>query len=156
MRSSSAERAGDADARIVGAGLVVEVLEFGLGGDRGVDLPLPGDARLPPFGMQSGRLLGPGIARRIGQSVGRVAPIRRVIDRVDHFADFVRIVIALGNGPKPSHVVRPRIAGLARDFPFLPILAERDVELGAQRLQRFLPLLARSRRSRHCLRSTSR
>ena len=37
---------------LVLVGLVVEVLELGLGGDGGVDLLLPGDARLPPVGVQ--------------------------------------------------------------------------------------------------------
>ncbi len=46
------ERPGHADLLLVLVGLVVEVFELGLGGDGGVDLLLPGDARLPPFGMQ--------------------------------------------------------------------------------------------------------
>ena len=40
-------------------GLVVEVLELGLGGDGGVDLLLPGDAGLPPVGVQLLRRLRP-------------------------------------------------------------------------------------------------
>ena len=51
------ERPGDADAVIVEIGLVVEIFEFGLGGDRGVDLLLAGDARLPPCCMEACRLL---------------------------------------------------------------------------------------------------
>ena len=57
------ERAGDADTRIVGIGLVIEVFELGLGGDRGIDLLLPRDARLPPVARAAlDRLVGP--ARR--------------------------------------------------------------------------------------------
>ena len=44
-------------------GLVVEVLELGLGGDGGVDLLLPGDARLPPVGVQLLGRLRPGLVR---------------------------------------------------------------------------------------------
>ena len=60
------ERTGDADLLLVLVGLVVEVFELGLGGDRGVDLLLPGDARLPPVGVQllrGVRPLGIGLAR---------------------------------------------------------------------------------------------
>ena len=39
------EGAGDADARVVGIGLVVEIFVVRLAGDGGVDLPLPGDVR---------------------------------------------------------------------------------------------------------------
>ena len=46
------EGTGHADLPLVVVGLVVEVLELGLGGDRGVDLLLPGNARLPPVGVQ--------------------------------------------------------------------------------------------------------
>ena len=46
------ERPGHADLLLVVVGLVVEVFELGLGGDGGVDLLLPGDAGLPPFGVQ--------------------------------------------------------------------------------------------------------
>jgi hypothetical protein len=45
------ERACDADARIVGVGLVVEIFELGLGGDRGVDLLLSRNPRCPPIGV---------------------------------------------------------------------------------------------------------
>ena len=44
--------AGDADLLVVLVGLVVEVLEVGLGRDGGVDCLLAGDALLPPFGVQ--------------------------------------------------------------------------------------------------------
>ena len=46
------ERPGDADAGVVGVGLVVEIFDIGARGDRGVDLALAGDARLPPFGVR--------------------------------------------------------------------------------------------------------
>ena len=42
---------GDADLPPVLVGLVVEVLEVGLGCDGGVDLLLAGDAGLPPLGV---------------------------------------------------------------------------------------------------------
>src|SRR5690606_40620315 len=42
---------------VVGIGPVIEVFEIRLGGDGGVDLPLPRDARLPPGFVQ---LLRPG------------------------------------------------------------------------------------------------
>ena len=45
------ERPGHTDRVAVLVGLVVEVLELGLGRDRGVDLALPGDAQLPPVGV---------------------------------------------------------------------------------------------------------
>ena len=87
------EGAGDADARVVDIGLVVEIFVVRLGGDGGVDGLLAGDARLPPFGVR-------------GRGVGR-----------------------------------PAFAGLARDFPLLPCLAEGGVEAGAERLQGLLPRL---------------
>ena len=62
------ERAGDADARIVGVGLVVEIFELGLGRDRGVDLLLPRDPRLPPLGVNFLSLfqpIRPGLARNL-------------------------------------------------------------------------------------------
>ena len=58
------ERAGDADAGIVVIGLVVEIFDVGARGDGGVDLLLPGDARLPPFGVGSLRDIG----RPVGQA----------------------------------------------------------------------------------------
>ena len=45
------EGPGHADFLLVLVGLVVEVFKLGLGGDGGVDLLLPGDARLPPVGV---------------------------------------------------------------------------------------------------------
>ena len=62
------EGTGDADLLLVLVGLVVEVLELGLGGDGGVDLLLPGDAGLPPVGVQLLRSLRPrlvGFARNL-------------------------------------------------------------------------------------------
>ena len=53
------EGTGHADLLLVLVGLVVEVFELGLGGDGGVDLLLPGDARLPPVGVQFLRRLRP-------------------------------------------------------------------------------------------------
>jgi hypothetical protein len=93
------ERAGDTDARIVGIRLVVEILELGLGVDRGVDLLLARDPRGPPFGMKPGRLLGPGVPRRIRQSVRRIVPPERGVDRGDRLLDLLRIVMALYEGP---------------------------------------------------------
>jgi hypothetical protein len=52
------ERAGDADLLLVLVGLVVEELELGLRGDRGVDLLLARDARGPPIGVQLLRASG--------------------------------------------------------------------------------------------------
>ena len=61
------ERPGDPHALLVLVGLVVEVLEVGLGRDGGVDLLLPRDARLPPVGVQPpsrcGRPFRVGLAR---------------------------------------------------------------------------------------------
>ena len=53
------ERPGHADLLLVLVGLVVEVFELGFGGDGRVDLLLPGDALLPPLGVQLPRLLRP-------------------------------------------------------------------------------------------------
>jgi hypothetical protein len=114
------ERAGDTDARIVGIRLVVEILELGLGVDRGVDLLLARDPRRPPFGMKPGRLLGPGVPRRIRQSVGRIVPPERGVDRGDRLFDLLRIVIALRKGPQLGGISRPRVARLARDLPIPP------------------------------------
>ena len=50
------ERPGDAHLAVVGVGLVVEVLEVRLRGDRGVDLTLARDALLPPLFVQRPRL----------------------------------------------------------------------------------------------------
>ena len=47
------ERPGHADLLLVLVGLVVEVFELGLGGDGRVDLLLPGDAGLPPVGVDA-------------------------------------------------------------------------------------------------------
>ena len=60
------ERPGDANLLLVLVGLVVEEFELGLGSDGGVDFLLPGDARLPPVGMQLLRRVRPafiGLAR---------------------------------------------------------------------------------------------
>ena len=62
------EGTGDADLLLVLVGLVVEVFELGLGGDGGVDLLLPGDAGLPPVGVQllcRVRPLAIGLARNL-------------------------------------------------------------------------------------------
>ena len=61
------EGAGDADARVVGIGLVVEIFVVRLGGDGGVDLLLPGDARLPPLGMR-GRGIGRPVLARLARN----------------------------------------------------------------------------------------
>jgi hypothetical protein len=53
------ERPGDADGLLVLIGLVVEVLEVGLGGDGGVDFLLAGDALFPPFGVEALGFVGP-------------------------------------------------------------------------------------------------
>jgi hypothetical protein len=84
------ERAGDADARVVGIGLFVEVLEFRLGGDRGVVLLLPADARMPPFGMQ--------LLRRVG--IARDFPLLPVLGEggVESVAErFERLPLLLPN-----------------------------------------------------------
>ena len=78
---------------VSGIGLVIEIFVVRLGGDGGVDLLLPGDARFPPFGV-------------LGRGVGR-----------------------------------PILAGLARNFPLFPCLAEGGVEPGAERFESLLPLL---------------
>ncbi len=60
------EGAGDAGAGLVLIRLVEQVFDIGLGSDGGVDLLLPGDARLPPGGMGGAGFLGPasvGLAR---------------------------------------------------------------------------------------------
>ena len=62
------ERAGHADDFVVLVGFVVEVLEFGLGGDRRVNFFLPGDARFPPFGVQFLRRFWPLLIRSRGIS----------------------------------------------------------------------------------------
>ena len=62
------ERTGHAHLLVIGVGLVVEVFKLGLGGDGLVDLLLPGDAGLPPVGMQllrRVRPLGIGLARNL-------------------------------------------------------------------------------------------
>ena len=64
------EGTGDADARVVAIGLVVEVLVVRFGSDGGVDLSLAGDARLPPIGMR-----GRGIGRPIFVGVARDFPL---------------------------------------------------------------------------------
>ena len=50
---------GHADLLFVLVGFVVEELELGLCGDGGVDFVLPGDARLPPCGVQLAGGFGP-------------------------------------------------------------------------------------------------
>ena len=61
------EGTGDAHLGIINIGPVVEEFDIGRARDRGVDLLLPRDARLPPSGMQPDRLcVGPGIERLLG------------------------------------------------------------------------------------------
>ena len=64
------EGAGDADARVVDIGLVVEIFVVRLGGDGGVDCRLPGDAGLPPFGMR-----GHGVGRPAVADLARDFPL---------------------------------------------------------------------------------
>ena len=52
LRALDREGTGHADLFLVLVGLVVEIFKLGFGGDGGVDLLLPGDAGLPPVGMQ--------------------------------------------------------------------------------------------------------
>ncbi len=62
------EGAGHADFLLVVVGLVVEIFKLSLGGDGGVDLLLPGNAGLPPVGVQlpgRSRPLGIGLARNL-------------------------------------------------------------------------------------------
>ena len=65
------ERPGDAHPGIVHVGPVVEVLDIGRLGDRGVDPPLPLDARLPPGGVQ---LLG-GVGPRFASASRGIFPL---------------------------------------------------------------------------------
>ena len=53
------EGTGDTNLLFVLVRFVVEVFELGLGGDGGIDFPLPGDAGLPPGGVEFPRCLGP-------------------------------------------------------------------------------------------------
>ena len=79
------ERPSDADLLLVRVGLVVEVLELGLGGDGGVDLLLPGDACLPPFGVQFGRSLGPRIDGAFRQSLEGIVSFQVVVNGLEPF-----------------------------------------------------------------------
>ena len=68
------EGTGHADLLLVVVGLVVEVFKLGLGGDGLVDLLLPGDAGLPPVGVQIGRFGRPRIKRTFRKRLERVVP----------------------------------------------------------------------------------
>ena len=57
------EWTGDADFLVVRVRLVVEIFKLGLGGDGGVDLLLPGNACLPPVGVQFRWSFGPRVSR---------------------------------------------------------------------------------------------
>jgi hypothetical protein len=74
------EGTGDADLPLVLVGLVVEVLELSLRGDGGVDLFLPGDARLPPLRVQFRRGFRPRVGRSLRQSLNRVITFQIVIN----------------------------------------------------------------------------
>ena len=141
------EWTGDADRLLLGVGLVVEVLGVGLGGDGGVDLLLPGDAGLPPVGVQFGGRLGPGIDRALGQGLDAVAAIEGLIERKQAGFDLARsgvrapgllglqgVEVSLGLG-------RPGVFGRAGDLPFLPSLFHCGVQTLAQGLQGRLPLV---------------
>ncbi len=77
----------------VDVGLIVEILNIGSAGNGSVNLPLTGDARLPPGLVHT------------------------------------------------DHVGRPAWRRLARDFPFLPAVAGKLVQFGAQWLQLCLPFV---------------
>jgi hypothetical protein len=76
------ERAGDADARIIAVGLVVEIFELGLGRDRGVDLLLPCNACRPPVAVKFHRLFRPvrgSLARNFPLFPGSLLALRKRI-----------------------------------------------------------------------------
>ena len=109
------ERAGDAHLGFVVVGFVVEEFKLGLGGDGGVNLLLAGDAGFPPGGVQ---FLNLGCSRGV---VGLTFP----------------------EGWSGLRPLLRSSGGVARDFPFLPVLLERLVQLLAQRFERLLPLAPR-------------
>ena len=119
------EGAGDADRLLLRVGLVVEVLEVGLGGDGGVDLLLPGDAGLPPIGVEPGGRFGPGIDRALRQRLDAVVPLEGLVERDQAGFDLARSgVRALGLlGLQGVEVLlglgRPGVLGRAGDLPFL-------------------------------------
>ena len=145
----------------------VEVFVVGSGGDGGVDLLLPGDALLPPLGVQGGGRLRPGVGGTGRERVeGVAAPEVRVevaqkplyprgVGRRS-VADFegggraplrVRGVgpfcfeFRLEPGKECSCRRIPRVFGMAGDLPLLPARVHRLVELPAQGFQHLLVLL---------------
>ena len=69
------ERPRHADLLLILVGLVVKVFKLGLGGDRGVDLLLAGDSRLPPVGVQLCWGFGPRISGAFGKGLQRVGAL---------------------------------------------------------------------------------
>ena len=79
------ERPGHADFLVVRVRLVVEIFKLGLGSDGGVNLFLPGDACLPPVGVQLCRSLGPRVGRAFRQSLECVVPFQVAVNRLEPF-----------------------------------------------------------------------
>ena len=137
------ERPGDANARSVGVGLIVEIFEFGLGRDRGVDLLLPRNPRRPPFAVNFLCLLRP-----IGAGLPRNLPLfpSRGCITLTRLAALGTLSRSAGEGLSKRH--REPLSctagegGARRDRDGrVRVAAERGIEPGAQRLQRLLPLL---------------
>ena len=114
------EGAGDADLPPILVGLVVQVLEVGLGVDGGVDLLLAGDAGLPPPGVKvgSGRL--PRIAGGVGNVVQCVVAVQRPVQRAERC--FLGQVGVRGTEfvPRRGRRLRPRVSRLSGNLPLFP------------------------------------
>ena len=123
------EGTGDADLPPVLVGLVVQVLEVGLCGDGGVNLPLAGDAGLPPSGVQVGRGRLPRVAGAVGNIVQCVAATQRRVQRAERCVpglDGLRGVELL---PGRDGRIRPWVSGLSWNLPLLPRAPERVIQL---------------------------
>ena len=105
-------------------GPVVEEFDIRGSRDRGVDLLLPRDARLPPGGMQPDRLLvGPGIERLLGQCLERVFTAKFLVDlSQSRKPSLLVFVLVACDRMLFGGLLRPRIAGLAQNLPLLPRL----------------------------------
>ena len=122
------EGTGDADLPSVLVGLVVQVLEVGLGCDGGVNLPLAGDAGLPPLGVKvgSGRL--PRVAGGVGNVVQCVVAVQRPVQRAE------RCLLGLG-GVRCTELVQrrgrrlwPGVSGLSGNLPLFQRAPERIIQ----------------------------